>query len=245
MSIRNYLKRVPAVRRIHSYAYFLRFLRSRNDVTARFSQYGEELLIQNIVPKVRFFIDIGANDGISGSNTFYFALRGARGICFEPVSEPFRRLSSLYALRGDVVCRKLAISDQDGETEIVAADYYSFIPETEDKSHSDASRAWEHLNPKSEKIVLRTFASAISGCQVPSTVDLLSVDVEGHELKVLRSIPYDNYRFGAIVVETHIDAEGERIWQHRDLSDINLLLRSHGYLPVTSTAVNTIYAPAN
>jgi FkbM family methyltransferase len=218
-------------------------LHARVASQASFAQHREDLLISQMVPEVRFFIDIGANDGISQSNSFYFALRGARGICFEPVSEPYRKLRSLYALRSDVICRKMAVSDEDGEAEIVAADYYSFLPQTEDGAHSSVSKAWPSLAPKPERVILRTFEHAIEGVSVPSTVDLLSLDVEGHELNVLRSIPFDQYRFRSIVVETHLDAEGCRTWQHRDLTEINALLAAAGYQPATETSVNTVYVP--
>jgi FkbM family methyltransferase len=234
---------VPAVRRARCYSFLLRYLHARFASQASFAQHREDMLVHTLVPNVRFFIDIGANDGISQSNSFYFALRGASGICFEPVSEPYRKLRSLYALRSDVICRKMAISDQDGETEIVAADYYSFLPQTEDGTHSSVSKAWPPGTPQPERVILRTFERAIDGVAVPSTVDLLSLDVEGHELNVLRSIPFDKYRFRSIIVETHLDEGGERVWQHRDLAEINGLLGSAGYQPAVTTSVNTLYAP--
>ena len=45
-----------------------------------FAQAGEGLKLEELIGDVRWFVDIGANDGVTGSNTFYFALRGARGI---------------------------------------------------------------------------------------------------------------------------------------------------------------------
>lgn len=243
MSMRSYLRTIPAARRLHCYSFLYRYMRARLISQSSFAQYGEDLLIQKMVPEVRFFIDIGANDGITGSNSFYFALRGAGGISFEPVSEPFRKLRSLYALRRNIVCRKIAVSDREGEAEIVAADYYSYLPETEDTMHSSVSDGWALLSPKPQRVILRTFAHAIANVKVPTTVDLLSLDVEGHELNVLRSIPFDEYRFRCIVVETHIEIEGNRIWQHRDLSAINQLLASYSYKPVIETVANTLYVP--
>jgi FkbM family methyltransferase len=242
LSLKTYLRSIPAARRAHCYSFLFRYIGARLISQSSFAQGGEDILIRKIVPEVRFFIDIGANDGISGSNSFYFALRGASGVCFEPTSEPFRKLQSLYALRRDVVCRKIAVSDRDGETEIVAADYYSFLPETEDSAHSSVSKAWPLVTPKPEGVILKTFSHAIADVQVPATVDLLSLDVEGHELNVLSSIPFDEYRFRCIVVETHFEVEGKRIWQHRDLAAINDLLASFGYVSVTATRANTLYA---
>lgn len=241
LSLRTSLRKIPAARHAYCSSFLLRYMRARLGAESSFAQYGEDLLIRRLVPDVRFFIDIGANDGISGSNSFYFALRGASGICLEPVSEPFRKLRSLYSLRRDVVCRQLAVSDREAETEIVAADYYSFLPETEDSTHSSLSKCWGLLEPKPEWVILKPFLHAIAGVQVPSIVDLLSVDVEGHELNVLRSIPFDKYKFRCIVVETHLDLEGKRVWQHRDLSSINGLLAGFGYEAVSASNANTLY----
>ena len=40
-----------------------------------FAQAEEDLKLEELIGDVRWFVDIGANDGVTGSNTFYFALR--------------------------------------------------------------------------------------------------------------------------------------------------------------------------
>ncbi len=81
-------------------------------------------------------------------------------------------------------------------------DFLSYIPATMDQGHL---RSHPPLETKAEKIKVFTFSEAIAGLDIPRTIDLLSVDVEGHELNVLRSIPFDQYRFRAIVLETHLE----------------------------------------
>jgi hypothetical protein len=68
------------------------------------------------------------------------------------------------------------------------------------------------------------------------------VDVEGHELNVLRSVPFDRYRFRVVIVETHHQNEqGEFTWKHRDWDEIHALMAAHGYTPAYRNAVNTFY----
>ena len=39
-----------------------------------------------------FFLDIGAHDGVTGSNTFFFEKLGWDGICLEPIPSVFDKL---------------------------------------------------------------------------------------------------------------------------------------------------------
>jgi FkbM family methyltransferase len=237
MKLRAMARHSSAARYLYARSFALRYLVAPKSGHS-FAQAGEDLIVENLLHRVEFFIDIGAHDGISGSNTFYFALRGARGICFEPVRWTFQKLQSLYALNRRVQCRNVAISDRSGEAEIVGADFLSYIPDTMDQDHL---RAHPPLETKAEKIKLFTFSEAIAGLNVPQTTDLLSVDVEGHELNVLRSIPFGQYRFRAVVLETHLEENGTLKWRHRDLDAIERLLSAAGYRRSSSTWVNSIY----
>lgn len=207
-----------------------------------FAEYGEDLAIEHLLGRVDFFVDIGANDGIHSSNTFYFSLRGARGICFEPVASIFQSLAWLYSLSHAVTCRRLGVSDQNRESEIVGMAGLSYLPETQDLGHRSLHADYcQHARKQPERVSLRRFPDALPEL-VPARIDLLSIDVEGHELKVLRSIPFERYRFGLIVVETHqYNSSRELVWRHRDYEAITGLLAGHGYRPVMVTAANTLY----
>jgi FkbM family methyltransferase len=224
-------------RHLYARSYVLRYLRAPKSDHS-FSQAGEDLLVGSVLDNVDFFIDIGAHDGISGSNTFHFALNGARGICFEPIRWTFQKLQSLYALNRKVICRNVGISDVAGEIEMVSADFLSYIPSTVDESHLSMHSPVE---TKFERIKLLTFPEAIAGVDIPKAIDLLSIDVEGHELNVLRSIPFNQFGFRVIVLETHLEENAKVKWKHRDLDAIESLLCAAGYLRWKTTWVNTIY----
>jgi FkbM family methyltransferase len=245
--INKFLERLPPARRAYERLYFLRYLREKERAPANpgktFSTHGDDLVVQKHLGSVKFFIDIGAGNGIAGSNTFYFALRGASGVCFEPLQQSYAQLRCLYFLNRSVVCRNCGISDKSRQADIVQLQDCSYLPETEDQGHT-------HLLSTKElrgrelfgRVKLLTFDEAIRGITLPNVVDLLDIDVEGHELNVLRSIPFDRYGFRLIVVETHLlDNSGRFVWKHRDLDDMNKLLAEHGYFPVDMTESNTFY----
>lgn len=208
-----------------------------------YAQDGEDKIVSSLLGKVNFFIDIGANDGITQSNTFRFALAGASGVCFEPASVPFKRLQALYRSNPRVTCRNCAISDRARETELVATPIsgLSHIPETADSNHHRMIYAPYLADMAHETVQVLPFDEAIAGCNVPSVVDLLSIDVEGHELNVLKSVPFDRFCFRAIVLETHIRDE----WRHRDYDQIVQLLLAAGYAIGATTSSNTIFVAAS
>lgn len=208
-----------------------------------FAEYGEDLIVESLLGEgVEFFIDVGANDGFHSSNTFYFALRGAGGICFEPIPEVYSSLRSLHRFNQKVKCLRCALSDENKNARMVSLEGLSYLPETQDLRHKFLHQAEHPRAPEVREIRLLRFQDAIAGLDVPRIVDLLTVDVEGHELKVLQSIPFDLYQFRVIIVETHhLGADSRYLWKHRDYEQIIGLLESWGYPPIHRTVANTIF----
>ena len=68
-----------------------------------YSQYGEDEILSDLLGPIDAVVDIGANDGVSGSNTFLFVLRGARALLFEPIPEIFAVLRDFTAGAANVM----------------------------------------------------------------------------------------------------------------------------------------------
>ena len=49
-------------------------------------QFGEVSIIEPLLRGIKkgFYVDVGAHDGVTDSNTLYFYRRGWRGVCVEP-----------------------------------------------------------------------------------------------------------------------------------------------------------------
>lgn len=76
------------------------------------SQGGEEAIILEYFqgkPPGKF-LDIGAYDGITFSNTYALALDGWGGLCIEPAPTAFEKLKTLYTDRKDVQLSRYAIT---------------------------------------------------------------------------------------------------------------------------------------
>jgi hypothetical protein len=81
------------------------------------SQFGEQKIICDILKELsinvysQFIIDIGAGDGVEGSNTYHWFREGASGLAVEPVSNRFQNLAINHAGFDTVLYRGYATPD--------------------------------------------------------------------------------------------------------------------------------------
>ena len=134
-----------------------------------------------------YFVDVGANDGVFISNTFALYRLGWRGICIEPHPDAFDKLRVNRPL--DVCIRCAAGSP--GEVELVW-----------DGDISEGARIGVPAPASaSAKVASRRLTDILDEAKFPADFDLLCVDVEGHELDVLRSLDWARYSPRIVIVE--------------------------------------------
>ena len=158
-----------------------------------------------------FFVELGANDGFTASNTLYYEQkRNWRGILIEPSPNLF--LSCVYYRGKDgnsIYCN--ACVPFDFREKYVDIDYAylmsvskNLISDDTDKDNS-LKHAKRNFNKYQKSLtfgaVARTLNSLLDESQAPKIIDLLSLDVEGVELDVLKGVNHSEYRFKYILVE--------------------------------------------
>ncbi len=125
-------------------------------------------------------VDVGANIGEFSARAG--ARVGARGrvFAFEPASECFARLAANLSLSGldNVRAERLAISDQSGEAELN-------LNEAGDTNRGQSSLARLGHHQRSEVVRLTRLDDYLTEQKAPR-LDVLKVDTQGAELRVLR-----------------------------------------------------------
>jgi len=102
-----------------------------------FSQYNQDMFIDFFFNKKEngVFLDIGAHDGISFSNTFFFEKeRNWDGICIEPIPSVFDKLRN----NRNCIVENCCILDKEGSItfrEVVGPDMLSGIIDFFDNAH--------------------------------------------------------------------------------------------------------------
>jgi FkbM family methyltransferase len=188
-----------------------------------YSQYGQDQFIHANMPRGKFYVDIGAGDGIFLSNTYLFERLGWSGICVEPHDESFERLQKNR--NGSLV--NLCVWKESGVMVpfwSCGQPYLSGIPSCF-KDH--LSRAKGRLSGK-KTISLKDL---LIENNAPQKIDYLSLDTEGSELEILRGFDF-SYVFRFITVEHNYSQRNE----------IKELLEEHGYIRVKTQSVDDWYA---
>ena len=84
------------------------------------------------------------------------------------------------------------------------------------------------------QVPIRTLDDILTEAKAPAPLDFLSVDVEGHEIDVLRGFDFKRWRPRLVLVEDHV----ANLDKHR-------FLQVAGYCLVRRTGVNGWYVPAD
>lgn len=174
-----------------------------------YSQIGQDKVVEQffskIAPRTKTFVEVGAFDGVHYSNVRRLQEQyGWTGISFEPVSKNFRKLCAAYAGR-PVKCVQSAVSTADAELEINVSTYPHLPDWGSDVAtlgEADTER-WEReygATWTKEKVPVRRLTRLLDEAGI-ADFDFISIDTEGHDLEVLKSIDFKRYHPLLIVIE--------------------------------------------
>ncbi|MEE9409086.1 MAG: FkbM family methyltransferase [Polaribacter sp.] len=178
--------------------FFKKFVKIKYKET--YSQLGEDIAITHLLEKHLnlqngFYIDVGCNHPIHCSNTFLLYRKGWSGITIDLNKE----LISLHKMerKGDVQVNT-AISDKNESVKV-----YEFQDNSISTINSDFFNEMKtHKKVISDSKLINTLTlNEIVLEHNVTKIDLLCIDVEGHDLKVLKSLDLTKYRPKLIVVE--------------------------------------------
>jgi len=190
-----------------------------------YSQCGQDKwIVKTLLPNLRdgFFVDIGAHDGISFSNTcFLEKIMNWRGIAIEPNPEVFTRLKDNRSC--DLV--NGCISNTSGKAKFYkVSGYAEMLSGIYDQYDS------RHLQRIEREIL--TYGGSYEVQEVDAFlldqvladrqifhIDYLNIDVEGAELSILKSIDFNTFDISIIGCENN----------YKDFR-IPKFLSKHGYI---------------
>lgn len=148
-----------------------------------FSQTGEDQLIMKWLPEpYGLYIDIGAGQPVCGSNTYHFYKRGWQGICVDPITDNCRMLKVVRKRDSIIQCLVSTTKGKMRFYEFVPYEYSTTVPAIAEKLKVTEGVRFKHVLPL-QVLPLSEFAPAMD----PRLPTLLSVDVEGADLDVLKS----------------------------------------------------------
>ena len=153
-----------------------------------YSQYDEEkYILQHFKNKTNgSFLDIGAYNGKTFSNTLALAELGWSGICIEPSPTVFPDLIKNHESHDHVQCIQAALGDTSGEA--IFYDSFGDAISTFDLTHK---KKWEQgYGSKFKEVKVKTITYEDIINQFGKKWDFINLDIEGLSFEFFTKMPY-------------------------------------------------------
>lgn len=195
-----------------------------------------ENLVRPYMPKQGFYLDVGAHDGRSFSNTFHLEAQGWTGILIEPVPMKYFKMLKTRSPRRNKFVNSACVSSHFNahHLEMIYCDLMSFAPSISTLDSKDwISGSRQFMSPFEEQIQIwvkaQTLDKILLECSAPTDIDFLSIDVEGAELDVLDGLDLLKFNFKVVCIET------------RNKDEVRAYFRYLGYLEIGYVNGNLLF----
>ncbi len=219
--------------------FFCRKCPYRNDGYSKisFSQEGEDLILDRLLNgKTKgFYVDVGAYHPKRFSNTYFFYMRGWRGINIDAMPGS---MEIFKLIRPDDINLEIAVSDTNEEMT-----FYVFEETALNTFCKELAEEYINIGYKLNltKIIQTQTLADVLDRYLPKnqTINFLNIDVEELDYKVLKSNNWQKYDPGVVLIE-----ELERNFEQLDDSKIVCFMKSQGYTLNCKTVNTLIFSKA-
>jgi len=172
------------------------------------SQLGQDKFIDEFFHQKEngVFLDIGAHDGITISNTYFLEKeRNWKGICIEPQQIEFQKLSE-NRTSINVNC---AVYNRKGEMDFTYIEGYANMLSgiSDDYNHTHKDRINGEVNYyggsiSNIKVPVKPLQDILDEYQIYE-IDFCSIDTEGSEFNIVQSINFEKTNIKIFIIENN------------------------------------------
>ena len=201
-----------------------------------YSQSGQDKYLNEFIFKSKRkgnFVDVGANDGITYSNTYFFEKElGWKGICIEPIPATFEKLEKLRKSINLNCC----ISPEEGVKQFLLIEGYAemlsgLVANYDIRHLKRIEKEIKDFGGKAKKINLQCRnLNSILIEQNFLKINYCSIDTEGGEFEIVKSIDL-----------TKIDIKVFSIENNYEASDLRYYMNLNGYDLIATLEADEIY----
>lgn len=166
-----------------------------------------------------FFVEFGATDGVSLSNTMLLETRfGWRGLLAEPNPE---FLSDLKKNRQATISDACIAGETGRQVEFIFADVFGGIAQfAGEDAHSARRDAYRQQVKNVSVLTTISLNDFLTQHNAPRQIDYISVDTEGSEYDILRTFPFTKWDVALWTIEHNFTPLRDKIYA---------LMRENGY----------------
>ncbi|MGN8058544.1 FkbM family methyltransferase [Pedobacter sp. 22163] len=202
-----------------------------------YSQDGEDMILKAIYEQKKgykgFFVDVGAHHPVRYSNTNYFYKRGWKGINIEPTPSA---IGAFNTFRKRDINLNIGIGPEKTKLKFYCFNEPALNSFSEEVSKRiDAESAKYKIIKELDIDVLPLGDVLDQHLPANTTIDFLSIDVEGLDYQVLLSNNWDKYKPSVILVEENVNVD------ELNNSPIYKFLKDKGYAFFAKTLRTCVY----
>lgn len=158
-----------------------------------FSQLNQDRwVIQSAKNLNKFFVEVGAHDGLSYSNTLLLEQSGWDGLCIEPNPELFERLKL------NRTCQKSNLAAHSVSNQTVnfqCSGVYGGIRDYMTEAEAEA------FPGEIVEVKTATLDDILTAHGCPKNIGYISIDTEGNELEIVKVFPFDKWNVELWTIE--------------------------------------------
>jgi FkbM family methyltransferase len=199
-----------------------------------YSQFGEDKILFDIFQKKTdgVCVEVGANNGVDDSNSYFFEKIGWKCVLVEPNPSLCREIRASR----NALLYECAASNRNGTItlHVVEGTERSDGLSTISMNKENLERI-KSLGFASRPVQVRTMTmdEILKDARI-ETIDFISIDVEGHEYEVLEGFSLEKWKPAIILTEDNSNFEDNTVSDY---------LKNFGYVKFRRTGVNDWYAP--
>lgn len=221
----------------------MKMMASASGSRISFSQSGEDLIVFDILNNLKIarptYLDIGSFHPSELSNTYLMYLHGYTGVCVEP-NPAF--LPLYKAMRPRDTFLNIGVAQTESHPQ--AAHYFMMSAATLNTfSREEAYRVQEMGEFQIVSVInmpLLSVNEIIERHFSGKCPNFVSIDVEGLDLEILKTIDFERFRPEMICVESEVFTNSMSRTESKRNTMLDLM-RSKGYLLWADTGLNSIY----
>lgn len=156
-----------------------------------YSQNQEDIFISKYFGDFKGrLLDIGANDGVTLSNSRLFIERGWVADLVEPDKKAYSKLLDLYYNNSNVNLCNVAISDKTGVSKFYSSGTHLGKGDTSLLSSlsKDETKRWRNEVFKEIEVRTETVSEFLGNTAIHNPYDFISIDAEGYDLIIFNQI---------------------------------------------------------
>lgn len=190
------------------------------------SQFGQDVYVFEEIFKNKtngFFLDVGANHPTNCNNTFLLESNGWNGLAIEPQEN----LRNLWPSVRKTICLPCVVGQENKMID--------FIEGSADEHGLSGVMGYNKISIKHKtRMIQQKRLEDILKENKISSVDFLSIDVEGYEMNVLNGIDFNTVDIKVICIENDINFSylpliGKRLGSELGNNTIRSFLKNKGY----------------